>query len=127
MKANKIQIDNFAKAVRDVLQEYTDEVTIVTKEVTRETGTMVRKQIKNTAPKKSGKYAKSWQVKTVLETSTKLDTVVHSPKRYMLAHLLEFGHAKRGGGRVQAIPHLEPAEKAGNEFMAKEVERRLKS
>lgn len=127
MSSSKIQIDQFASAVRDILQEYTDEVTTVTKEVTRETGTMVRKQIKDTAPKKTGKYAKSWRVKTVLETSTKLETVVHSPNRYMLAHLLEHGHAKRGGGRVPAIPHLAPAEEAGNEFMEKELERRLKS
>lgn len=127
MSSSKIQIDQFASAVRDILQEYTDEVTTVTKEVTRETGTMVRKQIKDTAPKETGKYAKSWRVKTVLETSTKLETVVHSPNRYMLAHLLEHGHAKRGGGRVPAIPHLAPAEEAGNEFMEKELERRLKS
>ena len=127
MSSSKIQIDQFASAVRDILQEYTDEVTTVTKEVTRETGTMVRKQIKDNAPKKTGKYAKSWRVKTVLETSTKLETVVHSPNRYMLAHLLEHGHAKRGGGRVAAIPHLAPSEEAGNEFMEKELERRLKS
>lgn len=127
MSSSKIQIDQFASAVRDILQEYTDEVTTVTKEVTRETGTMVRKQIKDTAPKKTGKYAKSWRVKTVMETSTKLETVAYSPSRYMLTHLLEHGHAKRGGGRVAAVPHLAPAEEVGAEYMEKELERRLKS
>ena len=129
MRANKIQIDQFASAVHDILSEYTQEVTDVTKEVTRETGKLDVKQIKETAPrskgKTGGKYAKSWNVKTVLETPTKLATVVHSPTRYMLAHLLEYGHAKRGGGRVRAIPHLEPAEQAGIEYMEKELERRL--
>ena len=129
MRANKIQIDQFASAVQDILKDYTQEVTDITKEVTLETGKRDVKQIKETAPrskgKTGGKYAKSWRVKTVLETSTKLETVVHSPTRYMLAHLLEFGHAKRGGGRVRAIPHLEPAEQAGIEYMEKELERRL--
>lgn len=134
MSSTKIQIDQLASAVHDILAEYTEEVTTVTKEVTNETGKLVTKEIRNTAPKskdtkrkKGGKYAKSFRVKTVLETSTKLEVVVHSPTRYMLTHLLENGHAKRGGGRVAAIPHLAPAEQVGIAHMESELERRLKN
>lgn len=138
MSSTKIQIDQLASAVHDILAEYTEEVTTVTKETTKETGKLVTKEIKNTAPVgpdrkkngkliKGGKYAKSFRVKTVLETSTKLEIVVHSPTQYMLTHLLENGHAKRGGGRVAAIPHLAPAEQVGTEYMENELERRLKS
>ena len=127
MSSTKIQIDQLASAVHDILTEYTEEVTTVTKEVTRETSKKVRKEIKDTAPKRTGKYANSWRAKTVLETSTKLEIVVHSPTKYMLAHLLENGHAKRGGGRVAAIPHLAPAEQIGTEYMESELERRLKN
>ena len=44
----------------------------------------------------------------------------------MLSHLLENGHAKRGGGRVQAIPHIKPAEQAGIEKLEEDIERALK-
>ena len=36
---------------------------------------------------------------------------------------MEFGHAKRGGGRTKAQPHIAPAEKAGFELLLSEVEK----
>ena len=51
---------------------------------------------------------------------------MHSKNRYQLTHLLENGHAKRGGGRVRAFPHIAPAETAGTEQLVKDIERDLK-
>ena len=51
---------------------------------------------------------------------------VCSPTRYMLAHLLEKGHAKRGG-RVSGKPHIAPAEAAGIELLTSLIEKELKA
>ena len=67
----------------------------------------------------------SWAVKKRKETSNSLTLVVHSRNRYQLAHLLEFGHAKRGGGRVSAQPHIAAAEAKGMEQLEDEIRKAL--
>ena len=108
------------------LEEYKDLAVDVMKKEIQETGKSVKQQISQTAPRKSGRYAKSWAAKKVKETSSSLDVVVHSRNRYQLTHLLENGHAKRGGGRVRAIPHIAPAEEMGIRELEERIERALK-
>ena len=75
---------------------------------------------------KTGAYAKSWAAKTTKETANAMEIVVYSRNRYQLAHLLEKGHAKRGGGRVAGRPHIAPAEQAGIEQLQSLIEKALK-
>ena len=56
----------------------------------------------------------------------RMRNTVHSKNRYQLAHLLEFGHAKRGGGRTKAQPHIAPAEENGINALEKAIEKALK-
>ena len=125
--ATKVSIDQMASAIMDVLKEYADLATDDLKAVVKKTGNEVRKQIQSTAPKASGKYSKSWSVKTTKESSNGMEVTVYSRNRYQLAHLLEFGHAKRGGGRVAARPHIAAAEQAGIESIEQAIERSLRT
>ena len=120
-----IPIDKLAAEVMDGLEEYAELTADVLKKEIQEAGKLAKKQISQTAPRKTGRYAKSWAVKKVSETSNSLEVTVHSKNRYMLTHLLENGHAKRGGGRVASIPHIAPAEEAAVQSLERNIEREL--
>ncbi len=121
-----IRIDELADTVMKGLKEYAQLAADDLKEDVKKAGKTVKQQIESTAPRKTGKYAKSWTVKKTRETSDSIQVVVHSKNRYQLAHLLEHGHAKRGGGRTRAFPHIAPAEQAGTEQLIKDIERDLR-
>lgn len=110
-------IDEMADLISQGLQEYADLASTEMKRAVRKSAKAVKEQIAENAPVRTGKYAKSWVAKTTEENSQKLVQTVCSPTRYMLAHLLEKGHAKRGGGRVAGKPHIAPAEAAGIEML----------
>ena len=121
-----IQIDELADVINEGLKEYADLATEEVKGAVRKSAKAVKDQINGSAPVRTGRYAKSWKVKTTAESANGLEQTVYSPNRYMLSHLLEKGHAKRGGGRVRAIPHIAPAEEMGIEMFEGLIEKALK-
>ena len=126
MAGSSVRIDQMASEIMKGLTEYADLATDEMKSAVRKAGITVRDEIKANAPKNTGKYASSWAAKTTMESSHVLQITVHSPKKYMLAHLLEHGHAKRGGGRVAGKPHIAPAEEAGIRQLEADIERALR-
>ena len=125
MSGRRVSVDQLAQAVIEGLEEYNKLATETVKKAVKKAGTTVKKEIGGSAPRRTGKYAASWRTKTTAESSTSLHVTVYSPSRYMLAHLLEHGHAKRGGGRVRAIPHIAPAEAVGEQQLTQDIERGL--
>lgn len=127
MSSDRVRIDQLAAAVMEGLTEYADLAADDMKKAVKKAGTTVKKEIQANAPKDTGAYAKSWAVKNVRETSQSLELTVYSKNRYQLAHLLEFGHAKRGGGRVSGKAHIAPAEEKAVRQLENEIERSLRN
>ncbi len=120
-----VSIDHMADEIMKGLKEYADTSTETVKNAVKKASNTVKKEVVKNAPVRTGKYKRSFKVTKQKETANALTMVVHSKDRYQLTHLLEKGHAKRGGGRVRAIPHIAPAEQKGIEELTKEIERGL--
>ena len=117
MSDRVIRPDELGKVIQEIFDEYEDHVAKVVKDTLPVVGKNTVKELKKTSPKRKGKYAKGWKSK--IEKDRLGDkVVVYNKTSYQLTHLLEKGHANRGGGRTNAIPHIGPAEeKAVNETL----------
>lgn len=112
---------NLADQIARELQRYANLVTEEVEDAKVEVSKELVKEIKQRSPKLTGSYQKGWRVKKV---GNKL--VVHNKTDYHLTHLLEHGHAKRGGGRVPARVHIRPAEQRAVEDFLERVERAIR-
>ncbi len=122
-----INIDKLASEIAKELSTYSQEVVQKVNVSSERVGKTAVKQLKQTSPKRYGKYAKSWTMTTEKAIGQPDLRIIHAKApHYRLTHLLEHGHAKKGGGRVEGKPHIRPAEEMViREFMS-EVEEAIK-
>ena len=103
---------NFREVVNQYLnQGYKDVVEAVEESVDEVSKEAVKKlKQESTAKFGNGPYAKGWTRTPGRGRFNTLWTVHGLKPTYSLAHLLENGHAKRGGGRTNSFVHIEPVE-----------------
>lgn len=121
------KVEDMADKIMSILDEYKDVAAEDLKQSLKKTATEVKKDIVKNAPENTGAYKKSWTVTKVNETANSLQLVVRSKDRYQLAHLLEKGHAKRNGGRVEGKPHIETAEQKGKKTLESLLKKELEN
>lgn len=107
---SNVSIDQLADAITEAVREYTEDVSAAIERKVDEVADLVLEEVKSNHPytDRSGEYTKGF-IKTKQDEYGRTRRVIWNRKHYRRVHLLEFGHAKRGGGRVPAYPHLRPA------------------
>lgn len=110
--------DNFSRTMEELLDDLSDDVKAVSKKAVRKSAQKGRQSVRANARKVgphagglkiTGEYIKGWAYK-VVETDKSYSAEIGNKRKPGLAHLLEKGHAKVGGGRdVPAYPHIADA------------------
>lgn len=114
-------IDDLSKSILKELQRYSriieEDLEVTKKEVADD----LLQEVKSKSPKSTGSYAKGWRIK-----KSGSGYLLYNKTDYQLTHLLEHGHAKRGGGRVQGKQHIAPAEEKAIKDLLSRIEKMIK-
>ncbi|MEN6391085.1 MAG: hypothetical protein ABFD04_11770 [Syntrophomonas sp.] len=117
-----INIDQLAAEIAQGLADYSQDVVEKVNISGERVGKAAVKKLKAVKFKTGGEYSKSWRLKTEPEVGQPNKQIIHNKDHYRLTHLLEKGHAKVGGGRVEGIPHIRPVEEEVIRDFTAEVE-----
>ena len=112
-------LENFADAVMEALQEESERVEEASREEIEKTAKEALQTLRNHSniPERTGSYKKSFALKKTVDNKGELSYTLHNKSpEYRKAHLLEYGHAKRNGGRVRAFPHWKDAQEIVDEL-----------
>lgn len=119
-----ISVDEMGNAIAKEFEDYVELSASKVKTIVKDVADDVKKKIQENAPVDTGAYKKSWGITQTANSSFGATYVVHA-KKYRLTHLLEYGHAKRGGGRTKAKPHIAKGETLAVSELKKAVEEGL--
>lgn len=116
-----IPIEELTAAVTEVLESYRQDVTDGLKREIKTVAKECKRDIQENSPEQTGSYRKGWQDKVAYESDEDIRIIVRNRTDYQLTHLLEHGHAKVNGGRVEGKPHIGPAEQRSEKKLLKRV------
>lgn len=108
--ARKIPLQELEIAIERELAQYSEDVAEGLKREIKAVAKETVTELKSTSPRDTGEYARGWTYKVESENAQDIRVRIRNRTKPQLTHLLEYGHAKTNGGRVQGKPHIRPAE-----------------
>lgn len=117
-----ISIDELSESIEKELFEYSEEVDKNLQDCIDSVSQKIVQRLENNPiiPEKSGKYKEGFFFKTVAKGKGFKRNIVAN-KRSQLTHLLEHGHAIKGGTkRTRKFPHWKEAEKEAERLIMEE-------
>ncbi len=124
----EISIDELAKALGETLTEYGKDVLDVIDKAGDEASKNAVKKLKETSPKRTGKYAKSWKYKRFNNFGEAKEYKIYAEApHYRLTHLLEYGRMTRNGKRTKRMTHIAPVEKEAIKEYTENIERGIEN
>ena len=114
----RISADSLSQAIQEELESYADEIRAEVGSAVIRVAKRCLARIQQDSPRHSGEYRKGWAMRTEKGLLSTVATI-YNRTRYFMIHLLENGHQKAEGGRVEGQPHVAPAaDEAAQELLA---------
>jgi len=130
--AKMTPIGKMDAALEQILTDYGEYVNDELQAVIKKAAQKGRAALKSSSPRSGGKgswqgkhYGDNWAVKDTTNRLTISDIIYNKAPTYRLAHLLEHGHAKVGGGRVPPQVHIKPVEEELEKFVLRAFESKV--
>lgn len=120
-----ITLDQLSAEVQDILAAYGKEVATFSEKDVKTAAEVAQIEVAKRSPISSGSgghlghYRHGWEIDIRPgKLYGEVQAEVYNAKKPGLVHLLEKGHAKRGGnGRVRGIKHVAPAQERANKTL----------
>lgn len=125
--ARKLPVDRLNDTLAGILNEYADDVSNNVGKIAERMGKAGVSALRSESKAKfkgTGRYASGWKA-DVEKGRLNTKVTIYNANEPGLPHLLEHGHAKRGGGRVAGREHIAPVERELAETFEREVTEKL--
>lgn len=117
--------NQFAETVGGFLEEYGKEAKVALVKAVEETALETKQDLTGAGDFNGRKFKRSWIVKTEKGRLGEISAQVGN-KVYRITHLLEFGHATRGGGRARGFNFVAPVNDKVEERVMDKLKEALK-
>lgn len=120
---------NIGKDLVAIMKQYTDDIQSQINVIVDDVGSEARDMLRQSAPKRKGKYRRSLTMELNQKKGSSRFTVYAKAPHYRLTHLLEFGHKTRlktgkygNKSRTKSEPHFEQVQNWANQEAMRRIE-----